>query len=238
MTIETFNSSTTWTCPVGVTSVQIECWGGGSTGGTGLYHYYLNYNRSGAGGGGGAYSKKNSFTVTPSSNYTVSVGTAGVQTYFNNVSTVLAKAGTTATGGPSPGGAAASGVGDIKYSGGNGGAMTAAPTGLSMDGASAGSSAGTGANGNNGSTKSTSNVTAPTGGGNGGGGGAAGSVGTAGSAPGGGGGGGGVMNANKAGGTGATGRIVLTYTAVTGGPFPFFISRAMRGGMIAMNGAL
>ena len=29
MASETFNSSTTWTCPAGVTSVQAECYGGG-----------------------------------------------------------------------------------------------------------------------------------------------------------------------------------------------------------------
>jgi len=27
MAVETFNSSTTWTAPAGVTSVQVECWG-------------------------------------------------------------------------------------------------------------------------------------------------------------------------------------------------------------------
>ena len=25
----TFTASTTWTCPVGLTSMQVQCWGGG-----------------------------------------------------------------------------------------------------------------------------------------------------------------------------------------------------------------
>ena len=28
-TVKTYTSSKTWTCPAGVTSVQVECWGGG-----------------------------------------------------------------------------------------------------------------------------------------------------------------------------------------------------------------
>src|SRR3990167_4490947 len=68
-TTETFNSSTTWTAPAGVTSVQVEVWGGGGGGGGGSQD-----DSPGGGGGGGAYSIDTSITVTPSSNYTVTVG--------------------------------------------------------------------------------------------------------------------------------------------------------------------
>src|SRR3954453_22862031 len=45
-------STTTWTCPVGVTSVVVEAWGAGGAGGGNT-----SSNDGGGGGGGGAYSK-------------------------------------------------------------------------------------------------------------------------------------------------------------------------------------
>ena len=67
-----------WTCPAGVTYVQVECWGGGGAGGSSK--------RTGTGGtafagggGGGAYASS-TFSVTPGNNYTVNVGTGGVPT--------------------------------------------------------------------------------------------------------------------------------------------------------------
>ena len=37
-TTETFNASTTWQAPAGVTSVTVECWGAGGAGGGGSDH--------------------------------------------------------------------------------------------------------------------------------------------------------------------------------------------------------
>ena len=51
---EVFTSNDTWQAPPGVTSVQIEAWGGGGGGAAGAIA------DAGGGGGGGAYSKKNS----------------------------------------------------------------------------------------------------------------------------------------------------------------------------------
>lgn len=125
-------SPTTWVCPVGVTSVRVECWGGGGGGAGGND----GSGKSGGGGGGGAYSSLNAMTVVPGTSYTVTVGAGGAagalntdggdgaDSWFSSSATVLAKAGikglsNAATGGA--GGAAGSGIGDITKSGGVGG---------------------------------------------------------------------------------------------------------------------
>ncbi|HEY4616705.1 MAG TPA: hypothetical protein VIH09_00735, partial [Flavobacterium sp.] len=65
----TFTTTGTFTVPAGVTSITIEAWGGGGTGGGALG------NPSGAGGGaGGAYVRNNSLSVTPGASYAVTVG--------------------------------------------------------------------------------------------------------------------------------------------------------------------
>lgn len=199
MTVETFNASTTWVCPAGVTSVDAECWGGGGGSATG-----------GGGGGGGAYVIKNSYAVTPASNYTVTVGAGGaagspgVQSSFDNAANIKAAGGFNGAGSlGGAGGLASDSSGDTKFSGGNG------ANGVAPNGGGGGSSAGSAANGNNGS--GTTGGAAPT---NGGAGGNAGvginQPGVAGSAPGGAGGGPGSGGAAAA---GATGRVQLTYTA-------------------------
>lgn len=81
-----FSSSGTWTVPAGVTSLKLECWGGGGHGGRdGDTHnetvvdmegnpYVAHWSDApGAGGGGGAYARRNSWTVTPGTvvNFTV-----------------------------------------------------------------------------------------------------------------------------------------------------------------------
>ena len=130
----TFSSQGTysWTCPSGVTSVDVQVWAGGGGGGGSDNGY-----GAGAGGGGG-YSKKLAIPVVPGTVYTVVVGSGGAGGSNGNVGvpgndslfidsiTVLAKGGAgggsgagTRTGGA--GGASGSGVGDTKYSGGTGG---------------------------------------------------------------------------------------------------------------------
>ena len=71
MPTDVYDSSTTWLCPVGVTSVDVECWGGGGAAG-----FPTTKGTTGA-GGGGAYSKKLSIATTPGNNYTVTVGAGG-----------------------------------------------------------------------------------------------------------------------------------------------------------------
>lgn len=77
---EVYNTAGTfdWVCPDGVTSITVECWGGGGAGGsayrfsgaTGSNH------AGGGGGGGGAYSKGNAIAVTPGLTYTVTIPAA------------------------------------------------------------------------------------------------------------------------------------------------------------------
>jgi hypothetical protein len=67
-----FNNSTTWTCPPGVTSVDVECWGAGGSGGSAVG----TLGRAGGGGGGGSY-VKNTVNVVPGTVYTITVGTGG-----------------------------------------------------------------------------------------------------------------------------------------------------------------
>ncbi len=206
--------TTTWTVPAGVTSVTVEVWGGGGRGGSvggGLT------TGAGGGGGGGAYSRS-VLTVTPGATYTVVVGAGstgagpGGDSYFGSATTVMAKGGNSSTSAAgATGGAAASGFGDVRFSGGNG----ADGSGTSYGGGG-GSSAGTAANGNNATTST--GATAPTGGGDGGNGRTTSSGGgSSGSAPGGG--GGGALKTSpglgQTGGPGAAGRVVITYVINT-----------------------
>lgn len=205
---DTFNSSTTWTAPAGVTSVIVEAWGGGAGGGTGSNAY--------GGGGGGAYSS-GTVSVTAGNNYTVSVGLGGApisnggDSWFSTSGTVMAKGGVKGlddTGGA--GGDASSGVGTTKFSGGSGGNVSNNGRG----GGGGGGSATSTANGGNGS--SGSGNAGGAGGSGQGAGGAGGNSGANnggdGTAPGGGGGGGGSTGSS---GSGAAGRITLTYPLIS-----------------------
>lgn len=69
---ETFNANGTWTCPVGTTFLQVECYGAGGAGGAGIG----TTGRVGGGGGSGSYVKK-IIAVTPGLTYNITVGTGG-----------------------------------------------------------------------------------------------------------------------------------------------------------------
>ena len=220
-TIQTFATPgvTSWTCPVGVTSVTVECWGAGGGGGGGG----AVFNAAGGGGGGGAYASS-VITVASGNIYTITVGAGGAgggsfgttggngsNSSFN--STIVMAAGGNggigsgggATGGI--GGAATSCTGTVKYSGGNGG------SGTTSGGGGGGSSAGSSINGNNaiqyiggvapaGGVAGTSASTL-----------AAGAVGNVGLSGGGGASGGrrGSSATDNAGGAGGAGKVVLSY---------------------------
>jgi hypothetical protein len=221
-TTTVFNTSGNhnWTCPGGVTSIQVEAWGGGAGGRTSSN----TNNHCGGGGGGGAYARRNSITVIPGVDYTFTVGgggaanAAGAQsTAIINGVTITAVGGATGPGSGTPGlggagGAASSCIGDVVFSGGNG-----------ADGSNSGSNNGTGGGGGGGagSTGAGQNGNLATGGAatlnNGGAGGAGGvnAIGQAASATGFGGGGGGGGHKSRAGGAGRVGAFVLTYTCPT-----------------------
>lgn len=109
----TFTSSGTWTVPAGVTTIEVAVTGAGGNG---------NINGSGGGGGGGYAS--GTFTVTPGSVLTITVGTAG-----SSVATSVMPLGIQATPGVSSvynssalGGAGGVGSGGtVNYTGGMGG---------------------------------------------------------------------------------------------------------------------
>ena len=61
-----------WLCPLGVTNVQAECWGGGGGGG-GLNVTVL---KGSGGGGAGGYARKNSMPVTPGQSYLITIPAA------------------------------------------------------------------------------------------------------------------------------------------------------------------
>ena len=120
----------TWTCPAGVFSIDIECWGAGGGGGGAKIS---SGSASGGGGAGGGYVKRTSYPVTPGNSYTIFVGnggTAGANTgidggdgeasYFIDATTIMAVGGnggkkSTTTSGNGAGGAAKS-TGNVGFS--------------------------------------------------------------------------------------------------------------------------
>lgn len=203
-----------WTCPSGVTSVTVSCWGGGGGGFT-----------NGAGGGAGAFAS-NTISVTAGTTYTVQIGSggtagsAGTATWFISSATLNANggaAGTSTTGGA--GGAAgttgtthvAGGAGASK-SGGGGGGGAGGPDGAGNTATtSTGGSADAGSGGAGGTSGNAGTEDDDHGGG--GGGGKASASPGAGGFPGGGGGGG--TATGITGGAGADGLIKITYSGTT-----------------------
>lgn len=202
--------------PPGVTSMTVESWGAGGKGTT------RTSDGTGAGGGGGAYSRSVInvtpgqilyFTVGAGSTTTAAGGTSWVRIGTNAVPT-LASQGVLSVGGASPGdnsntggagGNQASGIGTIRFSGGNGRA------GAGNNGGGGGSSAGTASVGTLGGIPA--GGVAPAGGGNGG----SGAInnnntnGFSGIVPGGGGGGANRDTGTRVGGSGANGQIRFSF---------------------------
>jgi hypothetical protein len=223
-------NSGTWLVPAGVTSVQIECIGGGSAG-----------NGAGRGGRGGYYVKKTALTVTPGNSITYQVGkgqSPGVSsppydTWFSSAATVFAQSGNSGTTNIS--------IGDTIYSGGGpgtadtlngntlggGGGGAGGPNGAGNAGSNGNISTGAGGTGGRGGNASggvggATNTTGANGtefdathGSGGGGGGSGGTTSIYADVPGSGGNygaGGGGGGADSGGGSGTQGLIVLTYS--------------------------
>jgi hypothetical protein len=148
------NGNYLWTCPTGITSVNVQCWGAGAGGGGGSSA------QGGESGGGGEYAQEASFAVTPGNVYSLIVGQGGSgggtgqpggggsQTVFQSQSgggsSVTANGGTAGinfVGGQGGSGSSNS----VHFNGGNG-ANASGNTG----GAGGAGSAGPGSNGNGG----------------------------------------------------------------------------------------
>src|SRR4051812_45888401 len=107
--------TTTWFCPIGVTSITLKLWGGGGSGNTYLDVY--------ASGGGGAFVQTTAIPVEGGTTYNITVGQGG-QTSNGLPSSfslgdnifVSASAGTIINGGPASSGAFVS----LSSAGGNG----------------------------------------------------------------------------------------------------------------------
>lgn len=236
--------TTSWTVPSDFNNSNntIECLGGGATGSA-----CVDGSNGGVGGGAAAYSKITNLVLTLGTNITVSIGAggagfnqasyagnAGGDSWFNGAtlaaSSCGAKGGSVGTIGGSggTGGASGSGVGDTKYSGGNGSVKVGAAGG-GGGGVAGPSGAGGNAPNQTGGTADNGTVVADaqgtewdaTHGCAGGGPGAGGGGGAAGGKNYGAGGGGAGSNATNSSAAG-DGLIIITYTpAVAGGAFLF-----------------
>lgn len=133
----TFTSNSTWTVPPGVTTISVEVVGAGGNGVA-----------NGRGGGGGGGYASGTFSVTPGTAYTITVGTAG-----SSIATSVSGLGIQATPGASApfstaatGGAGGVGSGGtINHTGGTGGTGT-----YTYFGGGGGGAAGPTSNGGNG----------------------------------------------------------------------------------------
>lgn len=166
---EVFTANGTFTVPCGVTSIEVDCWGGGGAGGAAD----MNNGKGAGGGGGGAHATK-TLAVTAGQTYTITRGAGGVgnnngnggnggnTTFTGPGGTVVAQGGT--GGAEANGGAASAGTSGIASSNGtpatagnNGGAGSAASAGAGgaaalmagIGGGAAGPNGGNGGNGGN-----------------------------------------------------------------------------------------
>jgi Secretion system C-terminal sorting domain len=120
-TVNTFTSNTTWTCPAGVTSIKVECWGAGGAGGGANTKL-----TGGGGGGGGAYALNNTVAVIPGTIYTITVGTGGLGSTNNGANGGTSSFGSSVSafggvGGASPSSSSTSASGGSGATGGVGG---------------------------------------------------------------------------------------------------------------------
>lgn len=217
----TNGSVQTFVVPEGVTSITVECWGGGGAGGN------ASNKGTGGGGAGGSYARK-TLTVIPGTRYDVYVGgikTSGSTALSNNgnpswfaienSSTALVRANGGNGGSPGNGGAGAGGtvqtgqaigIGDILYSGGagsnagsGGGCAGSTGTGKSPTNSTGGTSTALNGDfssgGGNGANGPTNNNT----------------IGSSGTTYGGGGGGAKSQSNLMSGGSGAAGIIIVSY---------------------------
>jgi hypothetical protein len=225
---KTYNSSGSFFVPVGVTSINVQTWGGGGGAGTST-------NDARGGGGGGAYASKTFTGLTAGTNFPVTVGAGGspgsngTSSYFNNnnltdPNSVVAAGGNAGGDNGGDGGTTAYSNGTTKNAGGTGGNRNAGNGG--GGGGQAGCASATGTAGQaggatdggfgGGQTGNTGICGTIGAGGNGGGdaGEGASNNGSNGTLPGGGGGGCGDNSSgggNGVSGTGAKGQVIVTY---------------------------
>ncbi|WP_168441989.1 LamG domain-containing protein [Pontiella desulfatans] len=245
-----------WTCPEGITYIQVECWGGGGAGGGAK----LTATSGGAGGGGaaaGAYARVMNVPVTPGNTYSLTIPAAATcssgftdgQRFNGSAVTFTGDGGETVTAAGGQGGACHIGsangpagigsttgcVGDQFYKGGSGGNYG------SNNGGSGGGGPSDLADGGDGSTTETGGgglgaigSDPDHNGGNGANGRGAGNTGLPGNTPGGGGGGAKsqMQDGEYIGGSGGLGQIIITYLQLPAVESPVLEHSMSAGGMV------
>jgi hypothetical protein len=216
-----FTTTTTWTAPAGISSVTVECWGGGGSGGPTAGALSPS---TGGGGAGGAYAKK-VLTVIPGVSYTVTVGTGGPShigfngipgnpSWFSAATVVYAQGGDAGNSPISSGqqgagavGSSSSSIGDLVRAGGSGGTGNGSTSGGGGGGAGSSTNGfnatiGTGGSGGTGNPSTGNGANGVS---------TVGTAGNTGSIYGGGGSGAKSTNSGRASGAGANGYLRLTY---------------------------
>ena len=232
-----------WSCPDGVTSIQVECWGGGGAGGSAFRTPNSGSVEYGGGGAGGAYAKLTSYAVIPGNTYYLNVGAGGVaaagtlvndvkvpggNSWFNSVNSEPSGAGHCVAKGGDGGQCAVGNTGTTAYGTGGTGATNGSLGDILYAGGSGGtvtsstgyggSGAGSGGTAGSGSSGGTNGApaSAVAGGGPGGAPNATGGSSGPGQKPTlgpGGGGGGARATAQQTGGNGYDGQVIVTYAA-------------------------
>ncbi|WP_456314517.1 T9SS sorting signal type C domain-containing protein [Pseudomonas shirazensis] len=214
----TFATNGIFPVPNGVTSINVNAWGGGGSGG-GASGAGLLLGRGAAGGGGGAFASS-TLTVTPGANLNVVVagqtsgtlganGSAGGNSTITGFESLFLAAGGSGGGANNAGGTPVGGIGGtvansrgtVRFAGISGGNGSTSLLSLLLSSGAGGAGANTGGAGGPG-LSSLILGTAP---------------GNAGSSPGGGGGGAinSALGAAQVGGTGAAGQLTISYTCPT-----------------------
>ncbi|MFV8442712.1 LamG-like jellyroll fold domain-containing protein [Flavobacterium sp. LB2P44] len=200
--------TTTFTVPAGITTLQVETWGGGGKGGS------RSTTGTSGGGGGGAYVKK-TITVVAGSTYNLQVGSGSAaqttpissDSWFLNTTTIIAKGGNSVADNISNGvnGGGTGSIGTLLVGGKGADGVTG------KSGGGGGSSAGIFLAGNN--ATNASGAIAPNGGGKGGDAKSVSSgIGSVGLSPGGGGGGAyRTSDGTSSGGNGSNGQLKITW---------------------------
>lgn len=114
-------TTTTWTCPAGVTKVWLSMVGGGAGGGSGWYDINSGHYYSGGGGGSGWYIVNYTITVVPATVYNITIGAGGTGNIYYQHPQANIQGGTTSFGAlvSVPGGYPGSSA--YQYTGGTGG---------------------------------------------------------------------------------------------------------------------
>ena len=167
-TFENAGTTEQWQVPTNVTQITIETWGAGGAGGYSEGEPFDPH--PAAGGGGGAYAKS-TISVTPGEMLNITVGRGGENpngtardgensSVKRGTTTLVEAEGGKSVGGTNTrtgaqGGQASNSIGDVKYSGGNGGdSSESGPNCAGGGGGAAGDDQGNGEDGEDGSSTS------------------------------------------------------------------------------------